>query len=170
MWAVWRVRPFRADAGGWEPRSGLGGERAGQGGHELVAVHRAPAAGQVVAGPGLVPGDVAEGVSAGGDVEDAGVQRVALEPAAGAQRVERVAEVAERVAGHLAGQRDDAREERGGLTGAAEDLPARAARLEALVDPGPAADRGRHRDVGGAAAAADHAAHTVLPGGLGADR
>src|SRR5581483_7789365 len=118
---------------------------------------------------GQVAGHVAEGVVAGGHVDDPGVLRAVLEAALGAQRVERAVDVAERVTGLLAGQRDHAREDRGGLAGAAEDLPARAAGLEALVDPGAAADRGRHRDVGGAAVTADHAADAVLPGGLAED-
>ena len=49
--------------------------------------------------------------------------------------------------GGLVGQRDDAGEDRGRLAGAADEVPAHAGRVVAVVEPGRAVDRRARRDV-----------------------
>src|SRR3954464_8976026 len=71
-------------------------------GNELRRVDRAPAAGQVVAGPGVEAGDAGEGVVTGGDVHDSGALDAVL--AECAEGVEPRVEQAEPVMGHLVGE------------------------------------------------------------------
>src|SRR6266566_9112848 len=148
---VVRARPCAGPAGSAEAR-----ER----GDELRRVDRAPAAGQVVAGPGVETGDAAEGVVAGGDVHDPGAVAAVL--AERAEEVEPGVEQAEPVVGYLVGERDDAGEDRRRLAGAAEDVPGGAGVDEGVVNPCAAVDRGAHRDVRRTALLADFLDHAGL--------
>jgi hypothetical protein len=78
-------------------------ETAGTGerGNELRHVDRAPAAGQVVPGRRVVTGHAAEGIVAGGDVDDAGVRNAGA--AQRAQRVQRGVDETQPVVGILVG-------------------------------------------------------------------
>src|SRR5712664_1450385 len=129
-----------------------GSTEARERGNELRRVDRAPAAGQVVAGPGVEAGDAGEGVITGGDVHDPGAADVLAQRA---HEIEPGVEQAEPVMGHLVGERDDAGEDRRRLAGAAEDVPGGAGLDERVVNPRAAVDRGAHRDVRRTALLAD---------------